>query len=81
LQVGPRVAARDPGEDAARAFSYIDVEGKGFINHDDLRRVAERVSTIDQMIEDPELAAMLDAADMDGDGIITNEEFFDIAFD
>jgi Ca2+-binding EF-hand superfamily protein len=57
------------------------VEGKGFINHDDLRRVAERVSTIDQTIEDPELAAMLDAADMDGDGIITNEEFFDIAFD
>jgi Ca2+-binding EF-hand superfamily protein len=43
--------------------------------------VAERVSTIDQTIEDPELAAMLDAADMDGDGIITNEEFFDIAFD
>ncbi|KAF2674771.1 EF-hand, partial [Microthyrium microscopicum] len=78
--VGPHIAARDPGEEAVRAFGHIDADDKGFITHDDLRIVAERVSTADSTIEEAEINAMMDSCDMDGDGIISRDEFLAYVF-
>ncbi|TID15201.1 Cell division control protein 31 [Venturia nashicola] len=73
-----RILARDPREEILRAFELFDAEGKGGIGVDDLRRVA---GELNEGLQEEELNAMIDEFDLDGDGLITREEFVGICLD
>ncbi|GAM87814.1 hypothetical protein ANO11243_058420 [Dothideomycetidae sp. 11243] len=69
------IAARDPRDEILRAFALFDTEGKGSINLADLRRVARELG---EGLQEEELQAMIDEFDMDGDGMISQEDFVGI---
>jgi centrin-3 len=70
-----RILARDPREEILRAFELFDAEGKGGIGVDDLRRVA---GELNEGLQEEELNAMIEEFDLDGDGLISREEFVGI---
>lgn len=53
-------------------YKIFDSDGQGYISAVDLRRV---MSSINESVTDKELDCMMLAADKDGDGLITYEEF------
>ena len=69
------IAARDPRDEILRAFALFDVDGKGSISLDDLRRVAKELG---EGLQEEELQAMIEEFDMDGDGMISQEDFVGI---
>lgn len=69
------IAERDPRDEINRAFDLFDIEGKGMINLNDLRRVAQELG---EGLEEEELAAMIDEFDLDGKGGVGKEEFLKI---
>ncbi|KAF2154054.1 EF-hand [Myriangium duriaei CBS 260.36] len=69
------IAARNPRDEILRAFALFDTEGKGSINLDDLRRVARELG---EGLQEEELQAMIEEFDMDGDGMISQEDFVGI---
>ncbi|KIV99397.1 uncharacterized protein PV09_08940 [Verruconis gallopava] len=70
-----KILARDPRDEINRAFDLFDVDGKGGISVDDLRRVARELN---EGLQEEELVAMIEEFDLDGDGIISREEFLGI---
>jgi centrin-3 len=70
-----KMLARDPRDEINRAFDLLDVDGKGGISVEDLRRVARELN---EGLQEDELNAMIDEFDLDGDGIISREEFLGI---
>lgn len=71
-----RVAARDPIEEVERAYSLFDLEGRGYIVFEDLRRVAHELG--ETGLEDEELHAMINEFDFDGTGSVARETFYSI---
>lgn len=69
------IAARDPRDEILRAFALFDTEGKGSISLADLRRVARELG---EGLQEEELQAMIEEFDMDGDGMISQEDFIGI---
>jgi centrin-3 len=69
------ILARDPRTEIERAFDLFDADGKGSISLADLRRVARELG---EGLQEEELAAMIEEFDMDGDGLISREEFVGI---
>lgn len=69
------IANRDPRDEILRAFALFDTEGKGSINLADLRRVARELG---EGLQEEELVAMIEEFDMDGDGMISQEDFVGI---
>lgn len=67
--------ARDPRAEIERAFDLFDIEGKGMISLQDLKRVARELG---EGLQEEELVAMIEEFDMDGDGMISREEFVGI---
>lgn len=70
-----RIAARDPREEILRAFELFDGDQKGGITVDDLRRVARELN---EGLQEEELNAMIEEFDLDGDGVISRDEFVGI---
>jgi len=70
-----RIANRDPREEILRAFDLFDESGSGAISVADLRRVARELN---EPLQEEELNAMIEEFDMDGDGLISREEFVEI---
>jgi centrin-3 len=70
-----KISIRDPRDEINRAFDLFDVDGKGGISVEDLRRVARELN---EGLQEEELTAMIDEFDLDGDGIISREEFLGI---
>ena len=70
-----KILARDPREEILRAFELFDEGGKGKISLDDLRRVARELG---EGLQEEELVAMIEEFDLDGDGMIDQEEFLGI---
>lgn len=70
-----RILARDPREEILRAFELFDEGGKGKISLQDLRRVARELG---EGLQEEELVAMIEEFDLDGDGMIDQDEFLSI---
>jgi len=66
---------RDPVEEIRRAYTMFDEDGKGGISIADLRRIAKDIG---ETLEEEEIRAMIDEFDMDGDGLINEQEFLAI---
>lgn len=56
-------------------FALFDDEKTGFISIKNLRRVVKEVG---ESIDDAELQEMIERADLDNDGLISEEEFYTI---
>ncbi|KAI1316172.1 hypothetical protein EDD11_010344 [Mortierella claussenii] len=59
-------------DEVSRVFQLFDMQGKGSIRIEDLRRVA---TELDIPMKDEELREMIEEADRDGDGGVTELEF------
>ena len=56
-------------------FNLFDVQNRGHITFDDLRRVAKELG---ETMTEAELREMIERADADHDGNVTAEDFFKI---
>jgi centrin-1 len=68
-------AERDPREEILKAFKLFDDDSTGKISLRNLKRVARELG---ETMTDDELQEMIDEADRDGDGEISEEEFIRI---
>ncbi|PGH07381.1 hypothetical protein AJ79_06283 [Helicocarpus griseus UAMH5409] len=71
-----KILERDPREEILRAFELFDEGGKGFIDLEDLRRVARELG--ETGLEEEELRAMIEEFDLEGVGGVTREGFVGI---
>jgi Ca2+-binding EF-hand superfamily protein len=70
-----KMAERDPREEILKAFRLFDRDNKGKISFADLKAVSRELG---ENLTDEELQEMIDEADRDGDGLISEEEFLRI---
>ena len=70
-----KMAERDPREEILKAFKLFDDENTGKISFKNLKRVARELG---ENMTDEELMEMIEEADRDGDGEISQEEFLRI---
>ena len=70
-----KMAERDPREEILKAFRLFDDDNTGKISLKNLKRVARELG---ETMTDEELQEMIDEADRDGDGEISEEEFIRI---
>lgn len=71
-----RILARDPREEIDRAFDLFDAEQKGWIDLEDLKRVARELG--ETGLEEEELRAMIEEFDLEGRGGVGREAFVGI---
>lgn len=69
---GTLIRQRDPKEELRRAFRLFDVDGKGMITQEDLRRVSKQVGN---NIPENDIAAMVEEFDASGKGGVDEDEF------
>lgn len=67
-----KMAERDPREEILKAFRLFDDDNSGKISLRNLKRVARELG---ETMTDDELQEMIDEADRDGDGEISEEDF------
>lgn len=70
-----KMLEKDPKEEVLRAFRLFDDDETGKISFKNLKRVARELG---ENLTDEELQEMIDEADRDGDGEISQEEFMRI---
>jgi len=70
-----KMSERDPLEEIRKAFRLFDDDESGKISLKNLRRVAKELG---ETMTDDELQEMIDEADRDGDGEISEEDFIRI---
>ena len=63
---------RDPKDQIRKAFRLFDHDGTGKITFHNLRHVAKELG--ERMLDD-EIRDLLQKADLDGDGVVNEEEF------
>ncbi|KAL2001369.1 hypothetical protein VTN02DRAFT_1837 [Thermoascus thermophilus] len=73
-----KILERDPREEILRAFELFDEGGKGYIDLEDLRRVARELG--ETGLEEEELRAMIEEFDLEGVGGVTREGFVSICW-
>lgn len=73
-----KILERDPREEILRAFELFDEGGKGYIDLEDLRRVARELG--ETGLEEDELRAMIEEFDLEGVGGVTREGFLSICW-
>lgn len=73
-----KILERDPRDEILRAFELFDDGGKGFIDLEDLRRVARELG--ETGLEEEELRAMIEEFDLEGAGGVTREAFVGICW-
>merc|ERR1712100_81117 len=67
-----KILNKDPKDDMLKAFRLFDDDQTGSVSLKNLKRVAKETN---QTLTDDELQEMLDDADKDGDGVLSEEEF------
>merc|ERR1711972_1081826 len=70
-----KMSEKDSKEEILKAFRLFDDDETGFITLKNLRRVAKEIG---ENMTDEELQEMIDEADRDGDGQVSEEEFLRI---
>ncbi|KAF3926480.1 Caltractin [Arthrobotrys entomopaga] len=70
-----KMLSRDPLEEIRRAYTMFDEDEKGGISVADLRRIAKDIG---ENLEEDEIRAMIEEFDLDGDGLINEQEFIAI---
>lgn len=70
-----KVNDRDSRANIAKVYSLYDSERNGYITAHDLRRIADELG---ETIDDKEIQELLARADVNGDGVIDEEEFYQI---
>merc|ERR1719183_3397760 len=70
-----KMSEKDSREEIRKAFRLFDDDETGFITLKNLRRVAKEIG---ENMTDEELQEMIDEADRDGDGQVSEEEFLRI---
>jgi len=70
-----KMSEKDSKEDVLRAFRLFDDDDTGKISFKNLKRVAHELG---ENLTDEEIQEMIDEADKDGDGEISQEEFLKI---
>merc|ERR1719479_304770 len=70
-----KMAEKDTKEEIMKAFKLFDDDETGQITFSNLRRVAKELG---ENLTDEELQEMIDEADRDGDGEVSQEEFLRI---
>ncbi|CAB0041498.1 unnamed protein product [Trichogramma brassicae] len=70
-----KMSEKDAKEEVLKAFQLFDDDGTGKITFKNLKRVAKELG---ENLTDEELQEMIDEADRDGDGEISQEEFLRI---
>ncbi|XP_014601700.1 caltractin [Polistes fuscatus] len=70
-----KMLEKDPKEEVLRAFRLFDDDETGKISFKNLKRVARELG---ENLTDEELQEMIDEADKDGDGEISQDEFMRI---
>ncbi|KIV98155.1 hypothetical protein PV10_01835 [Exophiala mesophila] len=71
-----KVHDRDPAEEVERALLLFDPDQRGYIDVEDIRRVARELG--ETGLEDEEIQAMIDEFDYDGNGTVSKEAFYAI---
>jgi centrin-3 len=69
---GTMVARRDPRDEARRAYRLFDVDEKGMITIDDLRRVCKNIGNT---MSESEMETMIQEFDASGKGGVDENEF------
>ena len=67
-----KMMERDSREEIIKAFRLFDDENSGHITFKSLKRVARELG---EALTDEEIQEMIDEADRDGDGEVTEEDF------
>ncbi|KAI9137157.1 Centrin-1 [Paraphysoderma sedebokerense] len=67
-----KMAERDSRTEILKAFKLFDDDNTGSISFKNLKRVARELG---ENLTDEELQEMIDEADRDGDGVVSEEEF------
>jgi centrin-1 len=70
-----RVSNKDSREDMKKVFMLFDEEKSGFISLASLKKV---VKELGENIDEAELQEMIQKADADRDGLINEEEFYNV---
>jgi Ca2+-binding EF-hand superfamily protein len=66
------VSQKEEVDDMKRVFSLFDVQQKGYIGLEDLKRIAQDLG---ESMSDEELQDMMDRADLDHDDRVTVDDF------
>ncbi|KAI9291162.1 EF-hand [Neoconidiobolus thromboides FSU 785] len=70
-----KLISRRPEEEISAAFKLFDIDNKGKVTVDNLKRIAQELG---EDIAEDELEAMVLEFDLDGDRGINENEFFNI---
>lgn len=70
-----RVSNKDTREDLKKVFNLFDEEKSGYISMSTLKRV---IRDLGENIDEHELQEMIEKADADNDGRVSEEEFYNI---
>lgn len=70
-----RVSNKDTREDLKKVFNLFDDEKSGYISIKNLKRV---IRDLGENIDEHELQEMIEKADTDNDGQVSEEEFYNI---
>ena len=68
-----KMGEKDTKEDAMRAFRQFDVDQTGKITFENLKAVSRELG---EDMTDEEISEMIEKADLDADGMISEEEFW-----
>eukprot|EP00543_Licmophora_paradoxa_P006077 CAMPEP_0202442180 /NCGR_PEP_ID=MMETSP1360-20130828/1636_1 /ASSEMBLY_ACC=CAM_ASM_000848 /TAXON_ID=515479 /ORGANISM="Licmophora paradoxa, Strain CCMP2313" /LENGTH=115 /DNA_ID=CAMNT_0049057455 /DNA_START=164 /DNA_END=511 /DNA_ORIENTATION=- len=67
----------DPETELRGVFNLFDADGSGYIDRNEVRVLMKKLA---QTLSDEEIDAIMEEADLDGDGEISFEEFSKIMF-
>ena len=70
-----RISNKDSRDDLKKVFMLFDEEKSGFISLTSLKKV---VKELGENIDEAELQEMIQKADNDRDGLINEEEFYNV---
>ena len=69
------MSENDSKEDMKKVFKLFDEDGNGYVEVNDLKRIAKELS---ENMDEMELKEMIERADSDGDGKVSFDDFYEI---